>query len=115
MHKALGDLPATWGSMTANYLEIPAGTDFTPLLKGLPDDLCHSPHWGYVVKGALGVRYTDGTEETVRAGEVFYWPAGHTAWADEDTAWFDFSPEKEFAKVMAHITEMQEKLSEKSA
>jgi len=115
MHKALNELPATWGSMTANYMEFPGGTDFTPLLKGLPNDLCHSPHWGYIVKGSLRVRYTDGTEETAKVGEVFYWPAGHTAWTDEGAAVLDFSPEKEFAEVMAHITKMQEKLSQESA
>jgi hypothetical protein len=98
--------------MTTNYMEIPGGTDFTPLLEGLPNDLCHSPHWGYLVKGSMSVRYADGTEETVKAGEVFYWPAGHTAWTNEDTAILDVSPEKEFAEVMAHIVKMQEKLSQ---
>jgi hypothetical protein len=100
--------------MTTNYMQVPGGTDFTPLLKGLPNDLCHCPHWGYVVKGSMNIRYTDGAEETVKAGEVFYLPAGHTAWTDQDTAILDVSPEKEFAEVMAHIAQMQEKLSQAS-
>jgi hypothetical protein len=115
MHKALGELPATWGGMTANFMEVPGGTDFTPLLKGLPNDLCHCPHWGYIVKGSIHVRYADGTEEAVKAGEVFYWPVGHTAWTDEDTAMIDFNPEKEYAEVWAHVTKMQEKLSQEGA
>jgi hypothetical protein len=115
MHKILKELPVTWGGMTAGYMEVPAGTDFTPLLKGLPNDLCHSPHWGYVVKGSLHIGYADGSEEVLEAGQVFYLPAGHTAWADEDAAWLDFSPEKELAEVFANISKMQEKLSQQSA
>jgi hypothetical protein len=115
MHKVLDELPATWGGMTAAYTEIPGDMDFTPLLKGLPDDLCHCAHWGYIVKGSIHIGYADGTEEVVKAGEVFYWPAGHTAWTDEDVAILDFSPEKEFAEVWAHINKMQEKLSQSSA
>ena len=29
--------------------------DATPLFKGLPDDRCQSPHWGYVIKGQAHV------------------------------------------------------------
>jgi hypothetical protein len=93
-----------WGDMVVTYNEFPGGTDFTPMLEGLPNDKCHCPHWGYVVKGAINIRYADGTEEMVRAGEVFYMPPGHTAWIEEDTAWIDFSPEKEYEEVMAHVT-----------
>ena len=115
MHKVLGELPTTWGGMTAGYMEVPKGTDFTPLLKGLPNDLCHCPHWGYLVKGSVHVRYVDGTEEGVKAGQVFYMPAGHTVWTDEDAAILDFSPEKELAEVWANVNKVQEKLSQESA
>ena len=27
--------------------------DFTPFYRGLPDDLCQSHHWGYVIKGRM--------------------------------------------------------------
>ena len=27
--------------------------DSTPMLKGLPNDQCHCPHWGYVLKGRV--------------------------------------------------------------
>ena len=36
-------------------ISVPAGTDFGPLLKGLPNDRCPCPHWGYVLKGRLRV------------------------------------------------------------
>lgn len=118
MRQLMQDLPVTmeapgtkvhnanWGGMVVGYLELPAGTDFTPLFEGLPDDACQCPHWGYVIKGAVHLRYTDGTEEVTGEGSVFYWPAGHTAWVEQDTAFIDFSPEKEHREVMGHIARM---------
>lgn len=115
MHQLTRDLPvmmeapgtkvhnANLGGMAVGYIELPAGADFTPLFKGLPDDACQCPHWGYVMKGAVHVKYTDGTEEVTSAGAVFYWPAGHTAWVEEDTTFIDFSPEAEFKIVSEHI------------
>jgi len=49
-----------------------------PLLQGLPADRCPSPHWGIVLEGSISVTHSDGTPETVNAGEVYYWPEGHT-------------------------------------
>ena len=97
-----------WGGLVIGYLELPGGTDFTPLFEGLPDDACQCPHWGYVLKGAVHLQYTDGTMEVTRQGEVFYWPAGHTAWVEEDTTFIDFSPEKEFKEVSQHIAHKME-------
>jgi hypothetical protein len=94
------------GDLVVGYFELPAGTDFTPMFKGLPDDACQCPHWGYVLKGAVQIRYTDGTEEVTAAGEVFYWPPGHTGWVEEDTIFLDFSPEKESRVVSDHIARM---------
>jgi hypothetical protein len=94
---------AEWGGMVIGYIEVPAGTDFTPLFEGLPNDACHCPHWGYVLKGAVHVRYLDGTVEITRAGEVFYWPGGHTGWVEEDSVFIDFSPEKEFKEVAENM------------
>src|SRR5690242_1810532 len=72
-----------WGGQVVRHLTLPAGTDFGPLLKGLPGDVCHCPHWGYILEGSIHLRYTDGTEELSRAGDLYYWPAGHTGWTDE--------------------------------
>jgi hypothetical protein len=91
------------GGMVIAYDELPAGVDITPMLEGLPDDKCHCPHWGYVLKGAIRLRYTDGKEEVVRAGEVFYVASGHTALVEEDLAMIEISPEKEYNEVMEHI------------
>lgn len=94
---------AGWGDTAVSFMQMPAGTDLAPALSGLPDDLCQCPHWGYVLEGAVHVRYTDGGEETVEAGNVFYWPAGHTVRFDEDTKFVEFSPEEEMREVLAHI------------
>lgn len=101
---------AGYGGMKVAYNEVPAGTDFTPLLKGLDNDSCHCPHWGYVIEGAIKLIYDDGAEEVTRAGDVYYWPAGHTAIVVEDLKFVEFSPEKEFNEVMAHITRKMEEM-----
>ena len=51
----------------------------------------------------MHISYDDGKEELIQAGEVFYFPAGHTGWSDEEVAWIEFSPEKEMNMVMDHI------------
>ena len=92
-----------WGDMAVAYAQVAKGTDFTPVLKGLKDDMCQCPHWGYVVKGALHLRYTDGREEIFRAGEMWYAAPGHTVWCDEDTEFIDVSPSQEFGQVIDHV------------
>ena len=115
MHEMLENLPVTWGDMLINHIEIPAGTDFGPLLQGLPDDKCQCPHWGYVFKGALHMRYADGTEEVLEAGQAYYMPPGHTAWTtDQDTALLILGPEKEEKEVAQHMEKRQKELSQES-
>jgi hypothetical protein len=94
---------ARWGAMAVVYAKCAKGTDFTPVLKGLKDDMCHCPHWGYVITGSIHLKYTDGREETVRAGEMWYAAPGHTAWCDEDTEYLDVSPAQEFGQVIEHV------------
>jgi len=50
--------------------------DGTPLMKGLPDDRCQCPHWGYVITGTMTYRYGD-RDEVYEAGDAFYTPPGH--------------------------------------
>jgi hypothetical protein len=61
---------------TVNFVTFRADVDATPLLKGLPDDRCQCPHWGYVVSGAVTFQYADRDEVCV-AGDAFYTPPGH--------------------------------------
>jgi hypothetical protein len=47
-----------------------------PLFKGLPDDRCQCPHWGYVLKGRMRIRYPD-HDEIIEAGDAYYMVPGH--------------------------------------
>ena len=40
---------------TVNFVSFAQDIDATPLLKGLPDDRCQCPHWGYVLSGQADV------------------------------------------------------------
>jgi hypothetical protein len=103
MHAAKSDLPimlrageasvrgADWGEMRVSVVSVPAGTDFGPLLKGLPNDRCQGPHWGYVLKGRLRIQYAD-SEELLSAGDFYYMPPGHTGIAEEDTEFLEVVP-----------------------
>jgi hypothetical protein len=92
-----------WNGMAALYVRLAAGADFTPVLKGLPDDLCSCPHWGYTIKGAIYLRYKDGREEIARAGDLWHAPPGHTAWCKEDSEFVEFSPAGEFEHLLSHV------------
>ena len=101
-----------YGGMTVAFNEVPAGTDLTPLLQGLPNNSCHCPHWGYIVEGEMLVRYDNGTEERLTAGDVFYLPSGHTGVVEKDLKIIDFNPTKEFSEVMDHIAKKMAELSQ---
>ncbi len=92
-----------WGGITVAINEPPAGTDFAPLLEGLKNNSCQVPHWGYLEKGTIRMKYDDGKEEILNAGEVFYMPPGHIAAVEKDAKLIDFSPQQEFKAVVNHI------------
>lgn len=102
-----------FGGMSIGYMEVPGPADFTPLFKGLPDDMCPSPHWGYVIEGSLTVKYPGGKEEIVNAGEVFYWPAPHTGVVEKNVKFIDFSPDGKFNTVMDHLAKKMKEMSGK--
>ncbi|WP_018935040.1 MULTISPECIES: cupin domain-containing protein [unclassified Thioalkalivibrio] len=89
--------------MTGEYFSLDAGTDITPLLHGLKEDLCQSPHWGYMIQGRLIMTYRDGSEEAVAAGDLFYWPPGHTLRVEEDAEIILFSPQHEHCETLNHL------------
>lgn len=92
-----------YGKMAGEYFSLGAGTDLAPLLKGLPGDLCQSPHWGYVIQGEIAVAYQDGSAESVNGGDLFYWPPGHTVSVGQDAEIILFSPQLEHCAVIEHI------------
>ena len=91
------------GTIGAEYFSLGAGTDLAPLLAGLDGDVCHSPHWGYVISGDLIVTYADATTEQCVTGDVFHWPAGHSVRADAATEIILFSPQHEHGEVLEHV------------
>lgn len=92
-----------YGELSGEYFTLAAGTDITPLLEGLEDDRCQCPHWGYVLEGTLTASYTNGSEDVTEAGELFYWPPGHTVRANDDSEIVMFSPQDEHAAVLEHM------------
>lgn len=92
-----------YGAIGGEHFSMAAGTDLAPLLKGLDGDACQAPHWGYIIKGELTVSYTDGSEERASAGDLVYWPPGHSVRVGEDAELVLFSPQHEHSQVFAHI------------
>jgi hypothetical protein len=88
-----------WGDMNVAFEAFPTGADTTPLFKGLPDDCCQSPHWGYLFKGRMRVKYAD-HEEVIAAGEAYYIAPGHNVAVEEDCELVEFSPKDEYQKTM---------------
>ena len=93
-----------YGKIAGEYFSLAAGTDITPLLRGLEDDLCQSPHWGYLIEGEVTVTYKDGQQETICGEELFYWPPGHTVKVGKDAEIILFSPQAEHCKVVEHLS-----------
>jgi hypothetical protein len=73
--------------------------DATPLFKGLPDDRCQSPHWGYVVSGKVTFRYAD-HDEVYEGGDAYYAPPGHIPVVTAGTEVIEFSPTEEYGRTM---------------
>ncbi len=92
-----------YGTISGEFFSLAAGTDIAPLLRGLTDDACHAPHWGYVLSGSLVVDFTDGTQDTCTGGDVFHWPAGHSVRVTEDADVILFSPKLEHTEVLDHM------------
>jgi hypothetical protein len=100
----LPDFGTAHAPLAAERLTLAAGTDIAPLLKGLPGDACQSAHWGVVLSGAALVTYADGASERCDAGDVFYWPAGHSVRIEEAADIVLFSPSREHGRVLDHIS-----------
>ena len=87
---------------TIQFVTIREDVDATPMLRGLPDDNCSCPHWGYVFKGRLVFRVGD-REEVFEPGDAFYLPPGHIPTAEAGTEYLQFSPAEELQIVSSVI------------
>ncbi len=100
--KNFGDASG-YGKISGEYFSLAAGVDTTPLFEGLEGNLCQCPHWGYVLEGKLTTTDMTGQQESVSAGELFYWPPGHNVRVDADAEIVMFSPQHEHSKVIEHM------------
>jgi hypothetical protein len=87
---------------TIQFLTFREDVDSAPLMRGLPDDRCNCPHWGYVFKGKLIFDLGD-REEVYEAGDAFYLTHGHIPRAEPGTEYLQFSPADELRTVSEHI------------
>ena len=86
---------------TVSFVSFREDIDATPLLKGLPDDRCQCPHWGYLTKGRVTFRYGD-RDEVFEAGDAFYTPPGHIpVQHDPGSEMVLFSPAQELRETEA--------------
>ena len=83
---------------SVNFTTFHVDLDQTPVLKGLPDDQCQCPHWGYVIRGRLTIRSGD-REEVFEAGDAYYLAPGHVGVSNEPGSEIvQFSPAEELKK-----------------
>jgi hypothetical protein len=87
---------------TVSFTTIRQDADLAPMLKGLPDDRCQCPHWGYVFSGTLTWRYAD-REEVCEAGSAYYAPPGHTPSATQGSEFLQISPAEDLRPVEAAV------------
>jgi hypothetical protein len=103
----MGVLVGHYGELdgyTVGFERFREDADATPLFKGLPDDRCQSPHWGYVVSGSVTFRYED-REEIYETGDAYYAPPGHVPVVSAGTEIVEFSPTDAYRQTMAVAAE----------
>jgi hypothetical protein len=88
------------GGYMVGFESFRENVDATPLFKGLPDDRCQSPHWGYVLRGRLTFKFAD-HDEVYETGDAYYAPPGHIPVVEAGTDVVEFSPTEEYGKTMA--------------
>jgi hypothetical protein len=79
------------GGYTVCFESHSADADLAPIFRGLPDDRCQFPRWGYVVQGRTAFRFADRVE-TYETGDAYYVPPGHTPIHYAGTEIVEFSP-----------------------
>lgn len=119
MHGSTKDMPvaidveqvrgqyAEWGNLQAGFETFKTDIDMVPLLHGLPGNSCQCPHWGYVIKGQLTIRYAD-REEVIRAGDAYYMAPGHIPFLTAGTEVIEFSDINLYGQTMEVINKNME-------
>jgi hypothetical protein len=94
-----------------SFLDLHETSDMAPLLKGLPDDRCPCPHWGYIIKGTVTFTFADHTE-VFQAGDAFYAPPSHSPTVAAGTEFVIISPAEQVAEVNEAISNNVQRLQE---
>ena len=97
-----GEAPG-FGTISGEYFSLSQGVDTTELFQGLEGDACQSPHWGFVLRGQVTATDQEGTQETVRENDLFFWPPGHNVRVDADAELILFSPQHKHSPVLDHM------------
>jgi hypothetical protein len=87
------------GGYMVEFTSFREDADATPFFRGLPEDRCQSPHWGYVLEGTLTFGYAD-REETFEAGDAYYGPPGHIPRVTAGTEIVEFSPTEDYRRTL---------------
>ena len=87
---------------TIQFVTFREDVDASPLMRGLPDDRCNCPHWGYVFTGRVTFDLGDRVE-VYEAGEAFYLTQGHIPRAEPGTEYLQFSPAEALHAVSAQM------------
>jgi hypothetical protein len=93
---------ADWGGMTVAFEKAHAGQDASSMVKGLPDDRCQAPHWGYLFSGSLAVDYGD-RQERVEGGQAYYIAPGHLITFETDCEALEFTPTDKLEETMEAV------------
>ena len=87
------------GGYTVCFESHTADADLAPIFRGLPDNRCQFPRWGYVVRGRVGFRFADRVE-TYAVGDAYYVPPGHTPIHYEGAEIVEFSPTSQLGEAI---------------
>jgi hypothetical protein len=93
-----------WGDMEVGYTVAPP-VDCTSGYQGLPGGVCQCPHYGYVFTGRMRAVYpgTDRPDEIAEAGDVYFFPAGHSLIYDEPSEVLELNPAAALQALMNHF------------
>ena len=91
---------ADWGGITVGFEKAHKGQDASAMLRGLPDDRCQAPHWGYLFSGRIVVDYAD-RQETIVGGQAYYIEPGHRLSFEEESEALEFTPTEALEATLA--------------
>ena len=91
-----------WGGFIVAFEKWTEDLDETIMFKDLAEGLCPCPHWGFLFKGKMTVRYKD-HDETITAGEAYYLKPGHNSIISAGTESMEVSPKREYEEAIKAI------------